>query len=72
MKRSWKTKYYKNVKFIYNERGAQGVDKGIPLANLAEYSRRGPRPFIQQTWERNKAQIAESVKRKLELKLKNK
>lgn len=58
-KRSWKVKTYPNAGYIYNERGAGGIDKGAPISNIAEFSRRGPDPFIFSAWEKNKNEIKE-------------
>lgn len=52
-KRSWKKKKYKNAVYVYNERGAKGIEKGIPISNVAEYSAKGPQPFIKRTFNFN-------------------
>jgi|SRR5690554_28400 len=56
-KNNWKVKSYHNVCYVYNERGGKGINKGMPLTNISEYSNRGPAPFISKTWERNKNEI---------------
>lgn len=70
MKSSWRVKPYKNVKYVHNVRGTKGIDQGIPLTNLAEYSRRGPQPFIKKTWERHRQTITRRFVQLMEQKLK--
>jgi len=54
---SFKVKPYVNSVYVYNDRGAKGINAGIPISNLAEYSKRGPKPFILNTFNSNKVQI---------------
>jgi len=69
-KRSWDVKLYPNVNYIYNPRGPGGLEKGIPLTQVSEYSRRGPKPFVFKTWERNKSDILNIFKKEFERRLK--
>ena len=69
-KSSWKVKQYTNVCYVYNNRGAGGIDKGIPLTNVIEYSRRGPQPFINSLWEKNKNEIKELFIKEFERRMK--
>ncbi|MDY0386967.1 MAG: hypothetical protein RBT65_07545 [Methanolobus sp.] len=55
-KRGWKFKDYFNVNYIYNQEGVLGINSGIPLTNLFEYSK-NHRPFIQLSWNQNKKDI---------------
>lgn len=50
-KDGWKIKQYKNQAYVYNG----------PLTNIVEYSSRGPRPFIFDTFRQNEARYAKSV-----------
>lgn len=64
--RSWTQKNYKNAVYVYNSRGTKGSDKGIPISNLAEYSARGPNPFVARTFSANKSRIFSFFIRKME------
>lgn len=50
-KEGWKIKQYNNAAYVYNG----------PLTNIIEYSARGPRPFIFNTFSSNEAKYAKSV-----------
>lgn len=63
-KKSWKLKKYNNAIYVYNDRLGQNR---IPLSNISEYSKTGPRPFIKRTWDSMK----KDVERKVILNLKN-
>lgn len=65
--RSWSQKDYKNASYVYNSRGVKGTDKGIPISNLAEYSARGPQPFVERTFNANKSRIFNYFIRAMEL-----
>ncbi len=65
--RSWGQKDYKNASYVYNSRGVLGTEKGIPISNLAEYSSRGPQPFVERTFGANKSRIFNYFIRKMEL-----
>lgn len=64
--RSWTQKDYKNAVYVYNSRGTKGTNKGIPISNLAEYSARGPKPFVERTFNANKSRIFSFFIRKME------
>lgn len=61
-KASWKLKKYPNKVFVYNDRKGDR----IPLTNIAEYSVRGPKPFIKQTEQTNQNQIKSFTIKKIE------
>lgn len=61
-KAGWKTKEYPNSVYTWNG----------PLTNIIEYSRRGPRAFIMQTFKRHEIQFGKSVIKKIENKLRRK
>ena len=58
-KRGWKVKKYPNSKYVYNG----------PLTNIIEFSKKGPKPFIQNTWNRiegdTKRKILNGLRQKL-------
>ncbi|MDA3781198.1 MAG: hypothetical protein PF487_13380 [Bacteroidales bacterium] len=66
MKRSWGIKKYPNEVYVYNSRGAKGFNLGIPLSNVAEYSRKGPNRFIGRTFEANKQKIVDTFKKEFQ------
>jgi len=55
--RSWKVKRYPNAVFVYNERGTGGINTGIPVSNLAEYAKTGPKAFILRTSKESERQM---------------
>jgi len=59
-KRGWKVKKYPNSKYVYNG----------PLTNIIEFSKRGPKPFIRDTWNRIEADTKRKVINGLRQKLK--
>ena len=67
-KRGWKIKRYPNKAFIYN------VRKGgrMPMTNIAEYSSRGPKPFIKLTEKANENRIRNVLIKKIELEIRRK
>ena len=66
---SWKIKSYKNAVYVYNSRGVKGLNAGIPVSNLAEYSARGPKPFIINTFNANKTKIYNDFVKKMKQKI---
>lgn len=67
-KRSWKrTDKYKGVRYIGNSAVGSKNEYGydIPLSNLIEFSTKG-KPFIRNTFERNKEQIIKIIKGEIE------
>ena len=66
---SWKIRQYKNAVYVYNERGAKGINAGIPISNLAEYSARGPKPFIINTFNASKTKIYNDFVKKMKQKI---
>lgn len=64
--RGWTQKDYKNATYVFNSRGVNGTNKGIPISNLAEYSARGPKPFVERTFNANKSRIFSFFIRKME------
>lgn len=69
-KSGWKSKKYPNAQYVYNDAGTGGIGKGIPYSNLAEYSSRGPQPFINSTWGKSKTEISKMFIKIMEKKLK--
>lgn len=69
-KSSWGVKQYANVCYVFNNRGAGGIEKGIPLTNIIEYSNRGPNPFIFRTWENIKNEMKEIFIKEFERRIK--
>jgi len=67
---SWDIVIYPNAVYVYNTRGVKGKNKGIPIANLAEYASRGPEPFIRNTFKANEAKLFETFKREFNSKIK--
>ena len=61
-KAGWKTKDYPNSAWTWN---------GY-LTNIIEYSARGPKPFIIDTFRRNEPQIAQNLIKRIESKLRRK
>jgi len=61
-RRSWKKKKYPNSIYLYNG----------PLTNIAEYSRRGPAPFIHTLFESYKKTLEKSLIKKIEQKIRRK
>ena len=60
---AWDVKIYPNAVYVFNTRGVKGENKGIPISNLAEYSSRGPEPFIRRTFKANEAKLFETFKK---------
>jgi hypothetical protein len=59
-KAGWKVKKYPNEKYVYNG----------PLTNIIEFSKRGPRPFIRETWNRIQGNVQREILNGLRQKLK--
>ena len=58
LRESWeRTDKYKNVRYVYNTDATQ---KGIPVANLVEFSKNG-KPFIRPCFEKNKEKIIDII-----------
>lgn len=70
-KGAWKYQKYPNVIYIFNDRGVNGYGHGggIPISNLAEYSKRGPKPFINSTWEKVKHDVLRTFVSTMEQKI---
>ena len=67
-KKSWlRTDKYKGVRYVGNSKtGSKNkYGYGIPLSNLLEFGSKG-KPFIRQTFERNKERIIQIIKGGLE------
>lgn len=58
-KGSWRRKDYPNASYLWNG----------PLTNIIEYSARGPRPFIRDTFNRSKKDIEKTLITKIQQKL---
>lgn len=56
---NWKQKKYPNTVYLYNG----------PMTNIAEYSRRGPAPFIHSLFESNKESVRKSLIKNIEQKI---
>ena len=68
-KANWKLKKYPNAVYVYDERGTKGLGAGIPISNLAEYSSRGPKPFIANVLKANERNIYNDFKKTMIQKL---
>lgn len=58
----WKKKKYPNEVYIHNG----------PMANISEYSARGPKPFIISLFQRNESSIKQSLIRRIQKKIRRK
>ncbi|MDA3781212.1 MAG: hypothetical protein PF487_13450, partial [Bacteroidales bacterium] len=58
----WDEKLYPNSAYVYNG----------PLTNIIEHSKRGPKPFIQNTFDKNRSDILNSLINRIKNKIRRK